>query len=89
MPTPVRNDSGEYLTVPITMRKLNMCRSKTVKIAADAGALIRYGKSQRINWNKLDGYIQANCIEKNLIIDKSAPGHQTGSERRNNEIRTD
>lgn len=50
----------------MAMKELNMCRASTVKLAAEAGALLRYGNSQRINWNRLNSYFKKNCIEKVL-----------------------
>ena len=66
MPAPNRNDKEEFWTVSMAMKELNMCRASTVKLAAEAGALLRYGNSQRINWNRLNSYFQENCIEKVL-----------------------
>lgn len=63
MPTPVRNEDGEYLTVSMAMKRLNMCRLKTINLASEANALFRYGKSQRINWDKLNEYFSKKCIE--------------------------
>lgn len=63
MPAPVRNEKAEFLTVTMAMKELNMCRASTVKLAAEAGALLRYGKAQRIDWNKLSRYFKTNYIE--------------------------
>ena len=63
MPAPNRNENAEFLSVPMAMRKLNLCRSNTVKLAAEAGALLRYGKAQRIDWNKLSEYFKRECRE--------------------------
>ena len=66
MPAPNRNENAEFWTVSMAMRELNMCRASTVKLAAEAGALLRYGNSQRINWNRLSSYFKENYIEKVL-----------------------
>lgn len=61
MPTPNRNENADFLTIPMAMQKLNLCRSNVIKLAKEAGALLRYGKVQRINWKKLNDYFQAKC----------------------------
>jgi len=66
VPTPNRHENAEFITVKMAMRELNMCRASTVKLAAEAGALLRYGNSQRINWNRLSSYFKENYIEKVL-----------------------
>lgn len=53
MPAPNRNENAEFLTVTMAMKELNMCRASTVKLAKEAGALRRYGNSQRIDWKRL------------------------------------
>lgn len=64
MPAPVRNADAEYLTVKMTMERLNLCRASTIKIAKEADALLRYGNAQRINWKKLSEHFMKNYTEK-------------------------
>lgn len=64
MPKPNRNDKAEFWTVSMAMGELNMCRASTIKLAAEAGALLRYGNSQRINWNRLNSYFKKTALRK-------------------------
>lgn len=64
MPAPNRSENAEFITVSMAMQRLNMCRASIIKLARESGALYRYGHIQRINWNNLNGYFKANCIEK-------------------------
>lgn len=66
MPAPNRNENAEFITVTMAMQRLNMCRASTVRLATEAGALLRYGNSQRISWNRLNSYFKENYIEKIL-----------------------
>ncbi len=66
MPAPNRNEKAEFWTVSMAMKELNMCRANTVRLASEAGALLRYGNSQRVNWSKLNNYFKENYIERIL-----------------------
>jgi len=58
MPAPNRNEDAEFLTVSMAMKELNMCRTNTLKLATEAGALFRYGNAQRIDWNRLKKLVE-------------------------------
>ncbi len=64
MPAPNRNEDAEFWTVSMAMRGLNMCRANTLKLASESGALLRFGNSQRINWNRLSSYFKENYVEE-------------------------
>ncbi len=64
MPAPNRNEDAEFLTVSMAMKELNMCRTNTLKLATEAGALFRYGNAQRIDWNRLSSYFKENYVEE-------------------------
>lgn len=64
MPAPERNERAEFVTVAIAMKKLNLCRASTVKLAKEADALYRYGNSQRIRWDRLKEYFEKEYAEK-------------------------
>lgn len=64
MPAPNRNEDAKFLTVSMAMKELNMCRTNTLKLAKEAGALFRYGNAQRIDWNRLSSYFKENYIEE-------------------------
>ena len=48
----------------MAMKELNMCRANTLKLASESGALLRFGNSQRINWNRLSSYFKENYVEE-------------------------
>lgn len=56
-PNQARNSNGALVTVNDAMAQLNMCRSATIKLAEEAGALIKFGKRTRININKTIDYV--------------------------------
>ena len=56
MNKPVRNDEGRYLTVKQMMAQSNLCRSKVMKMAEEAGAILRIGRLIRINYEKFFEY---------------------------------
>lgn len=64
MPTLNRNENAEFITVRMAMKELNLCRTSTVQIAREAGALFRYGNLQRIDWAKLSSYFKEKYIEQ-------------------------
>lgn len=47
----------KYSTVPQAMERYKISRKTLMKYADDAGAVIRFGKSVRIDVDKLDSYI--------------------------------
>ena len=47
----------------MAMQELNLCRSSTVKLALEAGALLRYGNVQRVDWKKLSEYFRKEYKE--------------------------
>lgn len=61
--TPNRNKGATFLTVPMAMEELNLCRSSTVRLALEAGALLRFGNVQRIDWEKLREYFRKEYRE--------------------------
>ena len=63
MPVPHRNEKAKFLTVPMVMRELNLCRASTVKLAKESGALLRYGNAQRIDWDRLNNYFTRKYTE--------------------------
>lgn len=63
MPAPNRNEEAEFLTVSMTMQKLNLCRASVVKLAKEAGALFRFGNSQRIDYKRLNEYFRKEYKE--------------------------
>ena len=63
----------KYANCPQAMERYKISRKTLMKHANDAGAVIRFGKSVRIDIEKMDLYIEAqNDIE-------SSGSHETGS----------
>jgi hypothetical protein len=64
MHTPInRDESAPFITVEMAQKRYNLCRGNTMKLAEDAGALIRFGRACRINVEKCDTYF----VEKYTI----------------------
>ena len=63
MPAPKRSEDAQFLTLTMAMGRLNLCRSSTLRLARESKALFRCGKSWRINWVKLNDYIETECIK--------------------------
>ncbi len=59
-----RNEAAQFITIRMAMRELNMCRASTMRLAVEAGALLKYGNTQRIDWDKLKTYFKENHAEK-------------------------
>lgn len=58
MNKPERNDNGRYLTVPQIMSKTNLSRGLVIRLAEEAGAVIRIGRAVRINAEKFYKYVE-------------------------------
>lgn len=53
------NPNGKYQPVPTACGLINVSRKTLMKIAAEAGAIVRFGKSVRIDMPELYKYIDA------------------------------
>lgn len=60
MPAPVRNQSGEYLTIESVMKRINLCRSSVVKLSKESNSLFRYGKVFRVHWPRFKEHFESN-----------------------------
>ena len=60
MQAPKRNADGDFLPIELAMKKINLCRANTVKLAQEAGALFKIGKAARVDWAKLRDHIDRN-----------------------------
>ncbi len=49
---------GDLLTVPQAAAKLNLGEQSVRRIAREAGALIRIGRLDRVNWSKCLQYVE-------------------------------
>ena len=58
MKTPNRNDDAKYKTVEQIMRETNFCKDNVRKIAEEAGALIKFGRSVRIISHQFYSYLE-------------------------------
>lgn len=52
-----RDDSGALLTYEQTAKKSNLGIALVMKVAREAGALIKIGKQLRVNWEKFYDYL--------------------------------
>ncbi|RHU86927.1 hypothetical protein DXC27_09610 [Ruminococcus sp. OM08-7] len=55
------NTDGRYQKVPTACGKVNVSRNTLMKIAGEANAVVRFGKSVRIDMPVLYDYINQNC----------------------------
>ena len=55
------NFDGRYQKVPAACRMVNVSRNTLMKIAGEANAIARFGKSVRIDMPVLYEYIDKNC----------------------------
>lgn len=62
MPAPNREKNARFWSITMVMQELNMCRSNVIKLAREAGALYRYGSTQRVDWDKLCGYYMTHNV---------------------------
>lgn len=51
------DDNGVFITVDMACKKTNFSRYTIMKIANEAGAIIRVGRSVRVDWDKLHKYM--------------------------------
>lgn len=58
MKTPNRNDDAKYKTVDQLIKETNLCKDSVRKIAEEAGALIKFGRSVRIISHKFYSYLE-------------------------------
>ena len=58
MKKPNRNTESRYQAVTDACKRYNLCRNSLVKVATDAGAFIKIGRSARIDTYVLDGYLR-------------------------------
>ncbi len=59
MNKPVRNSEAIYKTVDQIMMETNLCRGNVRNIAEEANAIVRYGRTVRINAKKFYEYFEA------------------------------
>lgn len=52
-----KNANGEFLTYKQTAEKSNIGEKTVMKLAKEAGALIKIGHISRVNWDKFYNYI--------------------------------
>ena len=50
------NDEAPFITVEMAKSRYNLCKEKIMQLAKESGALIRFGRTVRINVKKLDDY---------------------------------
>ena len=55
------NSNGRYQKVPAACGLVNVSRNTLMKIAREANAIARFGKSVRIDMSVLYDYIDKNC----------------------------
>lgn len=64
-----RNERGQFVTVDMAAYELNLGITTTRRLAAESGAMIRIGRSLRIDLEKLVQYVRdeygicCNCYE--------------------------
>lgn len=63
MNKPIRNDNARFVTAAMATGRYNLCKENVLKLAKEAGALIRYGRNVRIDVEKLDAYFVREYAE--------------------------
>lgn len=58
------NMKGRFLTPQGACGDINVSRNTLMRIAGEANAIVRFGKSVRIDMPVLYAFIEANCKEK-------------------------
>ena len=58
MNKPNRNENAKYKTVDQIMAETNLCRGNVMKIADEAGCIVRYGRAVRIIENRFYEYLE-------------------------------
>ena len=64
MVQPKRNENAKYITIPMAQERYNLCRDLVTRLAKESGALIRYGRTTRIDTEKMDKYFSEQCQVK-------------------------
>lgn len=57
MNKPVRNNNARFVTPEMAKRRYNLCRENIIKLAKESGALVKYGRSVRVDVEKMDAYL--------------------------------
>lgn len=63
MNKPNRNDEARFITPTMAMSRYNLCRNIIIEIAREANALIKYGRTVRIDTKKFDDYFTSQYSE--------------------------
>ena len=58
-----RDEEGVFITDMQAQRRYNMCREGVMKLAEEAGAIIRFGRRLRIDTVKCDAYLRKEYAE--------------------------
>lgn len=59
-----RDENGKFITGEQAMRRYNMSRGVIMKLAKEADALIKFGKTVRYNSEKIDAFLDQNYSMK-------------------------
>jgi hypothetical protein len=62
MQNPIRCNDARFLTVKMASERYNICPNLIRSTARDGGALLKIGKSVRIDTEKLDKYLDKVCV---------------------------
>lgn len=58
------NENGRYLPADKACLQINVSRNTLMKIAAECNAVVRFGRSVRIDMVALNEYIEVFCKER-------------------------
>lgn len=58
MNRPSRNETAQFLTLPQAQKRMNLCRGTVQALAEESGALLRIGRSVRVDISRLETYVR-------------------------------
>ena len=56
-----RDESGKFITPEQATRRYNLSRCTVMKLANEAGAAVKFGKSVRFNTERIDSFLEQQC----------------------------
>ncbi len=63
MKKPIRNEDARFVTPEMAKNRYNLCRKTVIAIAKEANAIIKYGRTVRIDTKKFDEYFTSQYGE--------------------------
>lgn len=59
--TACRDASGKYITGIQAQHRYNLSKGVVMRLASEADALVKFGKSIRYNVEKMDAFLEQQC----------------------------